>query len=64
MDKKLLEVHSKRIRFVVCDYCDNTTAEVYLYYRLAEPDGAGLTRRFLSCCRDKIGIVVDWTEEE
>ena len=64
VSKNLIKVYCNREHWIVCDCCDSLTEVVTEYYRLAEPDGSGLTRRYLDCCKHKVGTVIDWEEEK
>lgn len=62
--KELIEVHCVNTQLIVCDCCDSYAVETKLYYRISKPkDHFESSRRYLKCCKDKIGKVIDWEEK-
>lgn len=64
MQYQLIQVHLPCERPVVCDCCDAASVYTKIYYRIKDPeDGFQFTRRYLDCCKNKKGTVVDWELE-
>ena len=64
MQYQLIQVHMRSPFPIVCDCCDLEPVSTKIYYRIKDPiDAFELTRRYLECCKNKKGTVVDWEEE-
>lgn len=58
--KDLIEIHLDEPEHIWCDWCDVGEGELTdVYYIPSETFGL-IRSRYLSCCKDKIGKVVDW----
>jgi hypothetical protein len=64
--KNLIQVHSKAPKLKFCSCCDETVDfESNVWYKELEEGGCYFKfNTYLSCCKDKIGIVVDSFDDE
>lgn len=60
---ELVAVYLTEIDVVHCSCCDGESKEVFKYYRIinAKPEDRIMSyQKYLDCCKDKMGTVVDW----
>jgi len=63
---ELIEVHLKETDLIFCSCCDHESKMVDIYYRIKKVEPGQevlLYQKYLSCCKDLMGTVVDWEEE-
>lgn len=64
MNKKLLEIHCSSPKMILCACCDSVFKEVKTYYKVIGVNNALSFQSYLDCCKNRIGNVVDWDEED
>jgi hypothetical protein len=67
MSKKLIQVHAKTPRRVWCSHCDTGEGvDTDIWYEVKDPTpySVEMFARYLPCCLQKVGVVVDWQEQE
>ena len=65
-DYELIEVHLEEPDLIFCSCCDGESKEVVKYYKIinAKPEDHIMPyQKYLDCCVNKMGKVVDWQEE-
>jgi hypothetical protein len=65
VSKKLVQVHSKEPQRVWCSHCDvGESIDTNIWYEVKDPkDHIEMYQKYLPCCLQKVGVVVDWEDE-
>jgi hypothetical protein len=58
--KDLIEIHADEEHMIHCDCCDGESVLTNIWYIPSESYGLP---RYLACCKNKVGNVVDWDIE-
>lgn len=56
--KELIEIHCEEEEHIYCSYCDSESELTSIYY--VEKDTKNHMQKYLTCCVDKVGKVIDW----
>lgn len=58
---ELIEVCLEKEEYVFCGHCDGESRYVNRYYRFKDRNiHIRSFQRYLDCCKDLVGVVVDW----
>ena len=60
--KRLIQVHSQDPHYICCSCCDETSeSDSFVWYKeLQENEKYFEPQTYLDCCKDKVGVVIDW----
>ena len=62
--KNLIKFYSETEHMIHCECCDGESVLTKEWYQALQEDNSIGYNRYLDCCKDSVGTVIDWCDYE